>query len=180
MKIDAKQEKALIEKAKKDMDSFAKLYDLYVDDVFRFVYFRIGHKEEAEDITARTFEKAIKNIKNFKWKGYSFKTWLYVIAKNIIIDNFKSQKVTISIEQLNFDMRDEESRTVEEITEVKINNELMMKGLMELSEEYKEILILRYIEEMSIKEVMEITGKTLDAVKSLTKRALKRLKEVIN
>jgi RNA polymerase sigma-70 factor (ECF subfamily) len=178
-KIDTKTEKALIEKAKNDMDSFAKLYDLYVDDVFRFVYFRIGHKEEAEDITARTFEKAIKSIKKFKWKGYSFKTWLYVIAKNIVIDNFKAKKITISIEQLNFDTKDEESRSVEDITEIRVYREEMMKALENLSDEYKEILILRYIEELSIKEVMEITGKTMDAVKSLTKRALKRLKEVI-
>lgn len=83
VKSAAKTDKALIEKAKTDLNAFGKLYDLYVDDVFRFVYFKVSNKEDAEDITARTFEKALKAIKNFKWKGYSFKTWLFVIAKNI-------------------------------------------------------------------------------------------------
>lgn len=177
---DLKKEKELIEKAKKDIEFFGVLYDKYVDDVFRFVYYKIGNKEEAEDITGKTFEKAIKSIQTFTWKGFSFKTWLFVIAKNLVIDTFKSRKQVLSIEQMNFDTRDDESRTVEEVTEIKLRRQDLMRALSNLSDEYKEILILRYIEDLSIKEVMEISGKTVDSVKSLTKRALKKLKETIS
>lgn len=179
-KEELKIERKIIEKAKYDMESFGILYDMYVDDVFRFVYFKISNKEEAEDITAKTFEKALKAIKRFKWKGYSFKTWLFVIAKNIVIDTFKSNKFSLSIEQLNFDIKDEENNSVEEILEIDLKRKELLKALSKLSDEYREIIVLRYIEELSIKEVMQISGKTMDSVKSLTKRALSKLKEVIN
>ncbi|MBP9759323.1 sigma-70 family RNA polymerase sigma factor [Candidatus Dojkabacteria bacterium] len=179
-KDELKIERSIVEKAKTDMESFGILYDMYVDDVFRFVYYKISNKEEAEDITAKTFEKALRAIKRFKWKGYSFKTWLFVIAKNIVIDTFKAKKINISIEQLNFDIKDEENSTVEESLELNMNRKELLNALSKLTDEHKEILILRYIEDLSIKEVMQISGKTMDSVKSLTKRALQRLKEVIN
>lgn len=179
VKSEAKTDRALIEKAKTDLDAFGKLYDLYVDDVFRFVYFKVSNKEDAEDITARTFEKALKAIKNFKWKGYSFKTWLFVIAKNIVIDSFKAKRTNISIEQLSFDTKDEENYSVEDLTQMRLDREKLLKGLEKLADEYREILVMRYVEGLSISEVMQVSGKTNDSVKSLTKRAVQKLKQII-
>lgn len=87
------QEKGLAEKAKSDPKAFAELYELYFDKIFRYVAYRVGRREDTEDIVADIFEKALKNIHNFKWhKDANFGSWLFRIAHNRVIDYYRSHK----------------------------------------------------------------------------------------
>ncbi len=76
-------EKSLAERAaKRDELAFAELYDLYVDKIFKYIYYKSGRTDEAEDLTAQVFLKAWEAIGHYKWEGYPFSTWLYRIAHN--------------------------------------------------------------------------------------------------
>jgi RNA polymerase sigma factor (sigma-70 family) len=175
-KLELNKERELVERAKKDAEAFALLYDLYIDDVFRFVLYKVQNKHIAEDIVSETFEKAIKKIGSFQWQGYRFSTWLYTIARNIIIDNARKHKIELSLEEVFSFTKDEELETLEDGVLRKTRILKLVREIEELSEEQREIIYLRYIKELSVKETMDITGKSVDSVKSMTKRALQNLK----
>lgn len=175
-KFDLKKEKKLIEKAKKDKEAFGLLYDLYVDDVYRFVLYKVRNKHLAEDIVSETFEKAIKKMRSFRWQGFRFSSWLYTIARNLVIDNSRKSKIEVSFEEIFSFTRDEEVESLEDKTDRKIHLKKLARELDKLSKDQQEIIYLRFIKELTIKETMDITGRTIDSVKSLSKRALKNLK----
>ena len=85
-------EKDIIEKAKKDPQAFAELFDYYFDKIFHYILYRTGNAETARDIAAEVFFKAQKNIKNFRFMGYPFSAWLYRMAGNEIISYFRHKK----------------------------------------------------------------------------------------
>jgi RNA polymerase sigma-70 factor, ECF subfamily len=179
-KISLEKEKLLVLKAKSSVEAFGRLYDLYVDDIFRYVFYRIGSSEDAEDITALVFEKALKTIKSFEWQGFRYSAFLYKVAHNLIIDKYKKVKESISIENLDFEIQDETEGEQLDIATDSINIGKLHKAIGELSDEQREVVYLRYIKELSIQETMDITGKTIDSVKSLAKRGLEKLKELFN
>ena len=103
---------------------------------------------------------------------------MYKIAHNLIIDKYKKVKETISIENLDFEIQDESVEEQFDIALDSINIAKLHKAIGNLSDEQREVIFLRYIKELSIQETMEITGKTVDSVKSLSKRGLEKLKEI--
>ncbi|MDV7391119.1 sigma-70 family RNA polymerase sigma factor, partial [Arthrospira platensis SPKY1] len=80
---------ALIERARVDKDAFGELYKLYVDRIYSYVYYRTGNAAEAEDLTARIFERAMKHIANFEQQGVPFSAWLYRIAHNLVANWYR-------------------------------------------------------------------------------------------
>lgn len=180
MSIDLEKEKALVIRAKSSAEAFGKLYDIYVDDIYRYVLYRVGSVEDAEDITALVFEKALKTIASFEWQGYRYGAWLYKIAHNLIVDKYKKNKEEVSFEGLDFEIEDSESKDHLENVLDAVDIEKLHKAIGNLNEEQREIIYLRYIKELSIQETMEITGKSIDSVKSLAKRAMERLRENLN
>ncbi|HEX9804874.1 MAG TPA: RNA polymerase sigma factor [Candidatus Dojkabacteria bacterium] len=171
------EEKKLIEKAKTDLKWFGEVYEVYFDKIYTFVSYMTRNKEVAEDIVSQTFEKAMLNIDTFEYRGYSFGAWLYRIARNLVYDRSKSKKDNnYSAEEIYDFVSDESISLVEKIEDQEMI-ELIRLGLEELKEEQKEVLVLRYVEGYSIKEVCEILSKSEDSVKSLAKRGIKILKQ---
>lgn len=154
------------------------LYDIYFDDIFRYVAFRINSREDAEDIVSQTFEKAMRSIASFEWQGYRFGTWLYKIAHNLIIDTYKKNKPNVSLESI-YELNDD-TENIEDLVKREIDSERLIKAIDGLAEDQKEIIYLRYIKQLTLQETIEITGKTLDSIKSLSKRALKKIRSIIN
>ncbi len=173
-------EKILIERAKGgDSSSFGLLYDHYLPGIYRFVLLRVNHREEAEDITHQTFLKAWENIEQYHFRGYSFGSWLYRIARNTIIDNHRKSNPEISLEVLAPNLLvDLESQS--ELTEIKIEGETILKALSQLKEVEQEVVIMRFVEELTHREVARIIGKSEGAVKVIQHRALKSLRIILN
>jgi len=164
---------------KKDPEAFAKLYDLYVRRIYRFVFFKVSSHEEAEDITSEVFLKAWHYInENEQKKIMSFSGLLYRLARNAVIDLYRkrSKKVEVSLE--NVEIVEEEKLTKELDTKIEIKK--IMNSLEKLKHEYKEIVILRYVDGLETGEIAEITGKGRVAVRVTLHRALKRLKKDLN
>ena len=167
----------------KDKDAFVKAYDSYIDDIYRFIYFKVGNREDAEDITSQVFLKSWDYIQNNNLLEYkTIKQFFYRVARNIIIDHYrdKSNKENISInnEDNKIDIVDEK---IDLNKEVDLKNDIknLQEAMRELKNEYREVLLLRYINELSVKEISEILEKNKGNVRVLIYRAIKALKNIV-
>lgn len=160
--------------AKHDPEAYAELYDKYVKQIYRFIYFKVSSVEEAEDLTSEVFLKAWNYLQT-KSDINSFSGLLYRIARNCIVDLYRRKggrpTLVISEEKEYGDA----GKWCQEINN-KVESERVFKELKKLKQEYQEVITLRYVDELSIDEIAEITGKGRIAVRVTLHRALKRLK----
>ncbi len=181
-------EKDIIEKAKKDPQAFAELFDYYFDKIFHYILYRTGNAETARDIAAEVFFKAQKNIKNFRFMGYPFSAWLYRMAGNEIISYFRHKKFEpLSIEAYLEDNKiggpasrrdlSEEIIKAQELADSNGAYCAVKQALFKLDPIYQEVIVLKFLQEKSIKEICEILGKKEGTVKSLISRALEMIRK---
>lgn len=168
-------------RTKHDPESYAKLYDIYVEQIYRFVYFKVSSHEEAEDITSEVFLKAWHYIQ----EGHEIKSFsglLYRMARNSIIDLYrkKSSKPESFLEdQLDAGLEiGDKGKWMSEINS-KLEAEKILKALKKLKQEYQEVITLRYVDELELEEIAEIIGKGRIAVRVTLHRAVKKLQELL-
>ncbi len=165
---------------KQDQEAFIKLYNLYIDDIYRFIYFKIGHREEAQDITSTVFLKAWDYIASTKIKEEkNLKALFYKIARNSTVDYYRQKKEQISLEveiERGKAIADDSVDIKGEVS-FKLEWERVSQLLNSLKEEYKEIILLRHINELSWEEISQITGKNMGALRVLAHRAIKALEK---
>lgn len=151
------------------------LYESYSDDVYRYLLFLLRNKEVAEDLTHDTFLKVHSSLHQFNQQS-SLRTWLLKIARNTAIDYIRRTK---RVHFLAFGKRSEPitTETPELNALQKADVRLLYKALGELKKDYQEVLILRKIQELSIRETSEILGWSEDKVKAKSARALSKLRE---
>lgn len=183
MKIGKIEEKLLIYRIKKnDKQAFAKAYDLYIDQLYRFIYFKIGNREEAEDLCSAVFLKTWNYIVRDGLKDCkTLKALLYKIARNSIIDHYRKNKggKTISLDRGNEIAIIDENQNIEKSMDLKTDIFVLETKLPELKDEYREVIILRFANELSIKEIADILDKPKGGVRVLIFRALRALKEIL-
>jgi RNA polymerase sigma-70 factor (ECF subfamily) len=164
-----------IDKAKAgDAQAFGVLYDRYIDRIYRFVYFKTFDKDVAEDIVSTIFIKAYERIATFDPQKGVFSQWIYGIARNAIIDHFRTAKNHANIEDI-FDLGESE-RTEEKIDARELLGKVE-KYLTTLTPRQREIVTLRLWEELSYREIAEIVGGTEDAAKVMFSRTIRELRE---
>jgi RNA polymerase sigma-70 factor (ECF subfamily) len=172
----------------KDPEEFAKLYDIYARRIYSFVFFKVSNKEEAEDITSEVFLKAWRYISEKKTIE-SFSGLLYKLARNSIVDLYrlKTGRKEVSSLQENEDgdiidsIENKElwSANLEDKIGEKIEIENIIAALKKLKQEYREVITLRYVDELDISEISEITGKGGVAIRVTLHRGLKKLKDLL-
>jgi len=161
-------ERLLVEAAQRDPRRFADLYELHFHRVYAYVVGRVGRREEAEDVTSEVFHQALAGLQSYQWRGVPFSAWLIRIAANAITDRWRrashesDDPVPENIEDTN----------VEDIEQCAALSQLVRK----LPEDQRRIVILRFVEQKSIKEIAQETCRTEGAVKQLQFRALKKLR----
>jgi len=161
----------LIEQAKSDPQAFARLYDQYVDRIYRYAYRQTRDEVAAQDITAVTFERALRHIRRFEWRGQSVLAWLYRIARNEAI-SLQRRRKWLTPWQLG---RQTETRATETAVLHHQRYETLHLALARLSAKDREIISLRFFEELSGEEVAEILGCSPNTIYVRLHRALKRL-----
>lgn len=164
-----------------EASAFGLLYDKYQPQIYRFVYLKVSHREAAEDLTHQVFLNAWQKIENYKFRGFPFSSWLYSIARNQVIDYYRVQKTNISSEEaveLKMELTIENS-LVEEIDN-NLDKEKVRRAIKKLKEEHQNVIILRFVDELSVQETAAAIGKTPLAVKLIQHRAVKNLKKIIN
>lgn len=169
------RELAAIERCQNgDVDSFTELYDAYVKRIYDFIYYRTSHKETAEDLTSVTFTKAFQNIKTFKGSSGLFSAWLFRIARNTLIDHMRTAKPTVNIEAAaNAKARDNVSGE----TEIKDRLDQVKGYLAGLSEDQRDIVIMRLWDELSYGEIAGLTGKTEGNCKVIFSRVMQKMQK---
>jgi RNA polymerase sigma-70 factor (ECF subfamily) len=160
-----------------DPESFVALYDRYVAQIYRFVFFKVKGKEEAEDITSDVFLKAWQYCQENREIG-SFSGLLYRIARNCVIDMYRrtaARPESVVIEE-EFEVVDTTDH--QKVVEDKMDAASILESLHKLKQEYQEVLTLRFIDGLEIEEIATIIGKGNINVRVLIHRALRRLKEI--
>jgi RNA polymerase sigma-70 factor, ECF subfamily len=160
-----------------DQDAFAVLYDIFVDPLYRYVYYRV-HKDEAEDIVETLFLKIWQNIKRYSKKpGSSFSSWAFRIAHNLVVDYYRAAEGKRTEELSDFLPDDSRDHNPLKNTERALDKEMLHEALDYIPEQYREILIYRFINELENKEIAKILGKTEGNLRILQFRALKSLRK---
>jgi RNA polymerase sigma-70 factor, ECF subfamily len=159
---------------------FNDLYEKYHQDVFQFLFYMVRNREQAEDLMQEVYIRVLKSYQNFEGKS-SEKTWLFSIARNVAIDAFRKQKGWKQriIEKFDWSSQQvkDEYPIPEEIALQKEEIQLMYQGLENCTVDQKMVVIMRYIQELSITETAEALGWTDSKVKTTQHRALKVLKK---
>ncbi len=183
MKNNSLQEKYLLFRVKfqKDPDAYGELYDLYVERIYRFVFFKVRSKEDAEDISAEVFLKVWQYIKNSDTKIGNLNALLYRTARNAVIDYYREKRRTdLSLTEQEYFEKIVDSRNMEREVEMKIELETVEKYLDQLKDEYRDVLLLRHVESFSLDEIATIMQKSSSNVRVILHRATKRLKELMH
>ena len=156
-----------------DLSAFDDLYQLYIKQIHKFIYYKTHHTQIAEDLTADTFVKALNAIQSFDSQKASFKTWLYQIARNTVTDHYRTFHESSSIDDA-WDLHTKDDIPKE--TDIQMRLENVREYLKTLKSEQREIILLRVWGGHSFAEIAEIVGKSEAACKMTFGRGVKKLR----
>ncbi len=177
------KEKYLFFKAKRqNPEAFIKIYKLFVDRIYRFIFLKTSNKEISQDLTSDVFLKAWQYIQSNKVKQVrSLSSFLYAIARNRVIDYYRQKnRRAKEVELDNSEKIADTKQAISEKIDISFEIKKINKALEQIKEEYKEVIILKYIEELSTKEIAQILNKDKGNVRVLVHRALNVLREVLD
>lgn len=173
-------DEAILQQASQgDSEAFGLLYERYVDRIFNYVYYRTGNVDDAEDLTARVFQRAMKHIINYTDRGVPFSAWLYRIAHNLVANwhRDRARRPEIPLSEAPMVARGE----APEVSLVRTQQQEALLGIIRnLPPERQTLLILKFVEHLSNAEIGEIMGRSEGAVKSLYHRTLLALRDQID
>lgn len=161
-----------------DADAFARLYDSYVDAIYRFIFFRVGDEPLAEDLTSQVFLKAWEKLANYEMRGLPFGAWLFRIARNLIADHYRARREVASLDS-------DDAVTVAAPDDVhgevsqKVDMDSLLSKLEHLTEDQRQVLILKFVEGFATEEIAQVMGKNAGAIRALQMRGLQSLAELV-
>lgn len=178
-----KDRQVLEQLKKKDKDAFIKVYDEYAEDIYRFIYFKVGKEVEAQDLSSLVFLKAWHHIQaNTLVDSKTLRALVYKIARNAVIDHYREgrAKLELSLDDENnpIEIIDDSQDLAEKLDRAN-NLALLKKQLPLLKEEYREVIILRFVSDLSLEEIADVTAKSRGNVRVILHRALAALKEMV-
>jgi len=168
------EETALVRQAKAgDDEAFTRLYDGYVERVYRYIYFRISDDTATEDLVSQVFLKAWQNLDRYKIGTAPFIAWLYAIARNLVIDQYRSKRELVPLEEamtLPSDMQSPDDEA-----QLHFDLEAMRDALQVLSADQQQVLILKYIAGLPNENIAKIMNKREGTIRGLQMRGLQIL-----
>ena len=166
-------ERLLIEAAQRDPARFADLYENNFERVYAYIVRRVGNRAETEDLTSEVFHQALANLKRFEWRGIPFAAWLFRIAANLISDRWqRSGREQLADDPEQIDLAQASPVEIEEVE----RRATLFRLVNTLPAEQQRVVVLRFVEQKSIKEVAREIRKTEGAVKQLQFRAISSLR----
>jgi RNA polymerase sigma-70 factor, ECF subfamily len=169
------EESELVALAAEDKMAFGELYQRYVKRMYNYFYYRTGSHEDAEDLTARVFIRAMAHIENYDDRGVPFSAWLYRIAHNLVAnwhrDNDRHKVIPLDEFLVSKVLTD----APDTLTEIKEEQELLLASIRRLPEERQQLIFLKFVERLSNQEIGEVMNRTEGAIKSLYHRTLSTL-----
>ncbi|ANW19734.1 ECF subfamily RNA polymerase sigma factor, BldN family [Streptomyces clavuligerus] len=170
----------LVERAQAgEAEAFGRLYDQYSDTVYRYIYYRVGGKATAEDLTSETFLRALRRISTFTWQGRDFGAWLVTIARNLVADHFKSSRFRLEVTTGEMLDANEVERSPEDSVLESLSNAALLEAVRKLNPQQQECVTLRFLQGLSVAETARAMGKNEGAIKTLQYRAVRTLARLL-
>lgn len=160
-----------------DCAAFAQLYDLYVDRIYRYVYYHVGNRQDAEDVTEQVFTRALEAVRRYRPDTGPFIAWLTRIARNTTIDHLRRRKAAQPLSDSFLDPNPWQDP--EWVAEARCTQEQLRRAILGLRDEYREVIVLRFVEELSHAQTAAALGKSEGAVRVLQHRALAALRQAL-
>ena len=162
-----------------DEEAFSILYEQNIRKIYNYIYYRTGNVHDAEDLTARVFQRALNHITKYKRTDVPFTAWLYRIAHNLVANWHRDSKRRKEVPLEDHTELKSKQEFPEHAIEKKQDIEFLLNAIHRLSNDRQMVLILKYVEDLSNKEIGEIMGKTEGAIKSLYHRTLIELRNLL-
>lgn len=169
-------EKLVTESQRGDSAAFGKLYDIFIDPIYRYVHYRVG-ASDSEDLTELVFLKSWENVRQYKKGIRSFSSWIFRIAHNVVVDHYRSRHPEDELTEDIIDHRDEANS--QKRAHQSFDQEILGKAMREIKDHYRQILILKYINDLTNDEIAYIMGRSHAALRILQFRALRSLRRVL-
>lgn len=157
-------------------EAFGQIYDLYFKKIYRFIFFRVGHKESAEDLTEEVFLKAFSKIGSIK-ETKAFEGWLYQIARNLVIDYYRQKKLTVALDEIENTL-EYESNVVNNL-DLEQDQKVLLRHMKELPSDQQVVIKLKFFDDLENHEIAELLNKTEGSIRVIQHRAINKLQELI-
>jgi RNA polymerase sigma-70 factor, ECF subfamily len=162
-----------------DAEAFGLVYDRYVDQIYRYLYYRVGSHALAEDLTSETFLRALRRIDSFTYTGKDIGAWFTTIARNLVTDHVKSSRFKLEVstaDMLDADRGDDgiETQVIE-----RLRDAALLDAVHRLKPEQQECIVLRFLQGLSVAETSGVMGRSEGAVKQLQLRAVRALAKLL-
>lgn len=178
--LDTLEDAELVDLAKRgDSEAFGELYERYAPKIFRFVYASLNNRWDAEDITEEVFIRTWRSLDSYNESGFPFSAFIYRIARNIMIDQYREDRRGEPEVSIDDHAGLESGHDPTDRFEQKLEHIQLLKAVQQLRKEYQEIIILRFMSELSAEEIAEITGQSIGSIRVLQHRALNALKKLL-
>src|SRR5512140_831028 len=159
-----------------DGEAFAELYEAYFDRVYRFIFFRVTDDQVAEDLASQVFLKAWENLHRYHPHG-PFLAWLYAIARNTVIDNYRTKKQTVSLDEATPIAAQDDK--LDDHLQFQFEVQSLQEAMQHLTQEQQEVITLKFIAEYDTAQIARHMGKSEGAIRALQMRALQALARVM-
>ena len=177
--MSVKDEARIIRRAQSgEREAFGILHDQNRQAIFNYIYYRVGDQATADDLTAEVFLRMVEKIDRYHDRGKPFVAWLYTIARNLLTDHYRQNGNGKNILPLDDGFETDEANPLID-TENQLAAECLQRALRFLTDDQRQVIIGKFIEDRSNAEVASILGKTEGAVKSMQHRALAALRKAI-
>jgi RNA polymerase sigma-70 factor (ECF subfamily) len=162
-----------------DAEAFGLVYDRYVDQIFRYLYYRVGSHALAEDLTSETFLRALRRIDSFTYTGKDIGAWFTTIARNLVTDHVKSSRFKLEVSTADMLDADRADDGIEQEVLDRLQNAALLDAVRQLKPEQQECVVLRFLQGLNIAETAEVMGRSEGAVKQLQLRAVRALAKLL-
>ena len=170
-------EKRLVDLAKSgDGEAFGQLYEAYFDRVYRFIFFRVTDDQIAEDLASQVFLKAWENLHRYHPRG-PFLAWLYAIARNTVIDNYRTRKPMVSLDEAAPLAAQDDK--LDDRMQLQFEVQTLREAMQQLTQEQQEVILLKFMADYDTAQIAKEMGKTEGAIRALQMRALQALARVM-
>ena len=162
----------------RDSAAFGRLYERYMEQIYRYLYYRVSDRDEAEDLTETVFVKAWEALPRFRPRGATFRAWLYRIARNAVIDRHRTHKVVVPLEQAE-DWLDVEATSPEDQAEAAQEAARLGAALSQLKPRLREVILHRFVNGLSHAETAQVMDLRKGHVRVLQHRALRQMRDLL-
>lgn len=168
---------SLLAKAKAGQQgAFGEIYNSYFKKIYQFIYYRVGHKEIAEDLAEEVFLKALTKLHSIS-ENKAFLGWLYQIARNQVIDYYREKKITVALDEIENTL--EYETNLIDVVNLELQQKVLLKLIKELTSEQQIVIKLKFLEDLETGEIAEMLHKNEGAIRVIQHRAMAKLQEMI-